>query len=326
MAKRPKQFRRICMVSSAVFNAASGVYGWMALLGAALGLAVDLTEYNKSNIDEFNSAVDDALELTRKTSSSNTKRKILDELYEMEVEPDTLGELIKKTDAYRTQYCKEAEVKEINNVFESFFRDEISKRPQLSNLFILSTGFATLEKLKSINDILIKDEEKLDNIQNEVVETNKVLAEIKNSFLECVNSISFILVAMAVFLGINIFTGYAYDRMMIEIAPICYGISEFFVFFLKKNGFITLSHSMTDRWGIRGRIEEIYRKINNVYLKIITEFVIPISITVACFWIILLSIRIDKEILLFATFSLICGNVVSIWLKNTKSDRMKYEG
>lgn len=44
MVEHPKVFRRIYMVSSAVFSAASGVYGWAAPLGAALGLAANLTE------------------------------------------------------------------------------------------------------------------------------------------------------------------------------------------------------------------------------------------------------------------------------------------
>ena len=47
MKKQPKNIRRICMVSSAAFSAASGIYGWAAPIGAALGLAVNMTESEK---------------------------------------------------------------------------------------------------------------------------------------------------------------------------------------------------------------------------------------------------------------------------------------
>ncbi|MEH2943452.1 hypothetical protein VSQ32_11405 [Lachnospiraceae bacterium KK002] len=49
MIEHPKQLRKIYMVSSAVFSAASGAYGWLAPFGAALGLAVNLTEDSKES-------------------------------------------------------------------------------------------------------------------------------------------------------------------------------------------------------------------------------------------------------------------------------------
>lgn len=35
-----KRIRKICMVSSAAFSVASGCYGWLAPVGAALGFTV----------------------------------------------------------------------------------------------------------------------------------------------------------------------------------------------------------------------------------------------------------------------------------------------
>ena len=92
MFEHPKQLRKIYMVSSAVFSAASGAYGWLAPFGAALGLAVNLTEDSKeSNIEEFEKAVETTLERTKERMSSDAKQKILDELCEMEVDPDSLS-------------------------------------------------------------------------------------------------------------------------------------------------------------------------------------------------------------------------------------------
>lgn len=180
MIENSKRLRRIYMVSSAVFSAASGVYGWLAPFGAALGLAVNITEDSKaSNIEKFEDTVDVALERTRKNILSDAKRKILEELCKMEVEPDSLSELIKKTETYQSHYCTESDVKDILNIFEMFFRDEIAKNSHLSNLYILSTGAVTLEKLKLMNDILIQDDRKLDEIHHEVLGINKKIIEVK---------------------------------------------------------------------------------------------------------------------------------------------------
>ena len=84
MIEHPKKLRKIYMVSSAVFSAASGAYGWLAPFGAALGLAVNITEDSKeSNIEEFDDAVETALERTRESISSSAKHKILEELCEI---------------------------------------------------------------------------------------------------------------------------------------------------------------------------------------------------------------------------------------------------
>jgi len=42
---------------------------------------------------------------------------------------------------------------------------------------------------------------------------------------ECLNSIAFILVSMAGFLGFSFLREISYDKTMVVLAPICYGIS-----------------------------------------------------------------------------------------------------
>ncbi|MDE5802329.1 MAG: hypothetical protein K2I22_05355 [Lachnospiraceae bacterium] len=325
--EQPKEIRRICMVSSAVFSAASCIYGWTAPIGAALGLAASLTEDIKiENKEEFSKVVERALQRTKTSLHFDYKKAILDELCTMEIEPDTLSELIKRTETYQKTYCTQKDIKEIISVFEMNFRDEIANNSHLSNLYILSSGFMTLEKLELINSILIKDEEKIDKIHVEVSGINKMLIDIENGFNEFINGLSFVLIAMAVFLGINIFTEYTYDQMMIGTALACYGISEFLVYFLNKSGYVMSLHCMVDRIHITHRKQGMHvinriHKVYNVCCNIITIFIIPILITVACFLIIFLNMGIDKGILLSASLNLICGNSVSILIKNLLSNK-----
>ncbi|MBD5544594.1 MAG: hypothetical protein HDR01_10250 [Lachnospiraceae bacterium] len=318
MTEHPKEIRRIYMVSSAVFSAASCVYGWAAPLGAALGLAVNLTEDAKqSDKEEFDFVVEAALRRTRQSISSSAKQNILEELCQMEVEPDSLSELIKKTEAYQTHYCTGADAKEILNMFEMFFRDEIAKNPHLSNLYVLSTGFVTLEKLELMNKILIKDDKKLDKIQQDVSDINRKLVEAKKTCVRCLNSIAFILVAMAVFLGIGIFSSHTYDKMIIWIAPVCYGISDFLIFFLGKEGYVFMS--------MREGILRYNLKISERRWKMIATFIIPTFLTVGCFWIILCAVDMRSDRLIIPTLGLILGNVVSIMLKGARFEEREIE-
>lgn len=307
MIGQPKMIRRIYMISSAVFSAASCVYGWAAPLGAALGLAVNLTEDNKeSNINEFAMAIDCALDRTYNSITSDTKRKIIEELRQIEVEPDSLNELIKKTEAYQYKYCTEADVKEILSIFDVFFRDEISKRPYLSNLYILSTGFVTIEKLKQINDIIVSDEKKLGNIEEKVSGINKMLIEAKKIYADCMNGIVYILVSLAIFLGLNIFLFPSYHRVEVLVAPICYSISAFLVYYVKNERSVFLSMNLLNRFEL---------EIGEVIYKLIGNFFIPIILTVSCFWMILWVLNIKDNNLFYSTTGLVIGNIISILIK-----------
>lgn len=304
MIKHPKNFRRIYMVSSAVFSATSCVFGWATPLGAALGLAVNLTEDYEEIGEQLEEAVNCALQRTYESVTSDTKKKILDDLFEMEVMPDNLSELIKKTETYQTRYCTETDVKEILNIFELFFRDEIAKRHHLSNLYVLSTGSVTIEKLKQINDIIVNDEKKLDDIVKEVSGFSKVIKNAEKICINCLNSIAFIMISMAIFLGIAIFSKHHYDRMVVLIAFICYTISDFLIFFLRKRQDILIP------------IYEKLKKIDKVCYKITGEVIIPAILTVSCFWIIIFATDIIDNNFGLTTCALIIGKIISLLLEN----------
>ncbi|MBD5145459.1 MAG: hypothetical protein HDT21_06045 [Ruminococcus sp.] len=315
MLKQPKEIRRIYMVSSAAFSTASCVYGWAAPLGAMLGLVVNLTEDSKNdNIKDFSNAVETALERTKRSMSSESKQRILEELCEIEIEPDTLRELIKETESYRKYYCTENDAQEIINVFEMHFREEIAKSPQLSNLYILSTGVVTLDKLKIIVDGLEESNKKLDEIQSEVSGIRKMLEKAKIVCIECLNSIAFILVSMSVFAGFCIFSDYPYDKTLVLIAPFCYGISDFLIFFLNKK--MCINKEM--RINLLNRnitIPYFSAKYNKIW-RIIVSPMISIVLTVSCFWLMILVLNINRDISFFPTYGLIVGNVISIIFKN----------
>lgn len=307
--KKTKTIRKIALVSSAAFSAASCVYGWTAPLGAMLGLAVSLTEDSKNdNIKEFSNVVEAALERTKKSMTSESTQSILKELSEIEIEPDILKELIMQTESYREYYCTEKNAQEIINVFEMYFRDEIAKSPHLSNLYVLSTGVVTLDKLKIIVDSLEKSNKKLDEIQSEVSGIRKMLDKTKIICIKCLNSIAFILVSMAVFLGYSFLVDYPYDITIILIAPICYGISDFLMFFLNKDMHIKLFDRTIE-------IPYFVTKHGKIW-RIIVSPMLSIILTVSCFWLIIFVSNINKDVSLFPTHGLIIGKIISIILKN----------
>lgn len=310
--------RKICMVSAAAFSAASGIYEWTAPIGTALGLVVDLTEdEKKDNQIEFESAVETALERTSLVIHSESKKRILDELVQMELEIDSLNEIIKKTEAYRKYYCTASDAKEIIEIFEMFLRDEISKRHTLSNLYILSTGLMSLENLKKINDILYANEEKIDSVSNKVSKIEKIISDAQNVCTRCFSSLAFILIGMAVFLGVGIFVYPNCDRDLVFCVPICYGITEFLMWSLSMNQSIVKS------------IDEVMMKRPYLHVDIrikfvIFTFVMPILMTLSCFWMILKVTDIGSGVsVLGPTLGVVLGNFVSIGLK-TLVNKIEY--
>ena len=132
--------------------------------------------------------------------------------------------------------------------------------------------------------------------------------------MRCLNGVAFILIAMAVFLGTGIFLLHTYDRMMATIAPICYGVSEFLVSFLGREGYVFLSMR-------EGITRMCHLKIGEKVWKIIVTFIVPIILTVSCFWIIYCAIDIRDENLLISTIGLVGGNIVSTLLKEGKFEQ-----
>lgn len=313
MLEQPKEIRKIYMVSSAAFGMASVIYGWMTPISAALGLAANITtdKITSNVINELEEAVIAALKSTENSIPSISQKEIIKELIDIKVQPDSLSELIKKTEAYQSQFCTDLDTREIINLFEIYFRYEISERPNLSSLYILSTGLASLDKLNNVNEILISNDRKLDEIKNGISDIRKGMSDVRKVCLKLLSGFSFVLVAMAIFLGSGIFSFHTYDRVMLIIAPVCYGISEFLIFCLNKEGYIYES--------IRKGMRYDYIVSENVQKKVIT-FIMPIILTVALFLIIYcaIDIEIQNESLLFTTMSLVLGNIVSILLKEAR--------
>lgn len=324
--EQPKELRRIYMASSALFSMAACTYGWLAPIGIVFGLVADMTEDKKdSNAKQLEDAVEKALERTRKSTVTDSQRSILDELSKIDAEPESLNKRIKKTEAYQTKYCTESDVKQIVKMFEQSFIDEISQSPSLSSLYVISTNIATLEKIKQINDILIKDDKKLDSIQNDVSAIKNTSTRMWDILVRFLNSVAFILIAMAIFLGIDIFSPFSYDKEVIKIAPICYAVSEFFIFFLSEQGYIFKSIFGEMKGEYYKSNSKNLKKLKDNYWKAFTSFIIPAFIALSCFWIINYAADIVEYNLIITSFGLATGSIISRLLKETQFEQRNIE-
>ena len=95
------------------------------------------------------------------------------------------------------------------------------------------------------------------------------------------------------------------------VAPICYGISDFLMFFLSKGGYAFVS--------LRDGFLKSNMRTDGKVSKIIVTVTMPVLLTVSCFWIILWSIGVNGTELVFPTLYLIFGQVVSVILKEARS-------
>lgn len=322
-----KNVRKICMVSSAVFGMSSIIYGWTGILGAGLGLVADLTDDAKmSQTEQFDIAVERAMKRTRESLTSDSNIKIIDELFSDVIVPDNLQTLIEQTETYRTRFCTKANTREIINNFELHFREEISKSDTLSNLYILSTGLVSLEKLKQISEVLQTDGKKLENIDNKITDVNNNITWLTSFVRQLTNlgkqfmyEIAYILVAMAVFLIFGALGFFAYDRSSLYIVPICYGISCFLSYFVKEKW----SHSFYLSKSYSDSDEYINKKVHTIINYILSSFFIPLLITLACFGIIYLAIDTTAEDLYTGSVvGLLLGNLFSICLKEANRPKV----
>lgn len=176
-----KNFKTICLVSSAAFSAASCVWPWTAPIGATLGLYASINTTDRPKLEEeFTSAVDTALKRTKNSLTTVDSKNIIDELSSDIVRPDNLDDLISETETFRRQYCTTIDKKRIVDIFEMHFREEVCRCDTLSNYYLLAAGTVTLETIKSVNDALTKQDKKLSAIKQGVDKinhnTNQILA------------------------------------------------------------------------------------------------------------------------------------------------------
>lgn len=222
------KFQKICLVSSAAFNAASCVWSWTAPIGAALGLYASIdTEHRPELESEFRNAVDIALEKTKNDLTTIDSIKIINELSSSVVRPDNLDELISKTETYRSQYCTVREKKRIVEIFDGHFKEELCKCESLSNYYLLTAGAVTLKKIKYMNEVLVNQRKKLSDIERNINEINHKTTKILTAFRTLLNECGFVLIAVAgcLFMGLHnkVNTPFFYIHVIV-----CYMVSSLF--------------------------------------------------------------------------------------------------
>lgn len=303
-----KRIRKICMVSSAAFSAASGCYGWLAPVGAALGFAVDISKEKVSTHEEFDEAVMAALNRTEEKLGS--KGRIIEELGEWEWVSEPLDKLIEKTDYFQSQYCTNADTREIVEIFEKYFKEEIINRPSLSNLYMLSMESAALEKLEKIKlivNILGENRIKLEDIQKELRNTDKKITLMHQIYMKYIRSIVFIIVAMVIFWGRGLLLNHTYDRMMIVIVPFCYIIAESIIFILSIDGNVIISGYKY----IKNRDKYHNSKI---LMNGFVTYVIHMISSMFFFSLFYFTLNIDDNFM-FSALSLALGSFASVFLR-----------
>lgn len=193
-----KNIKKICLVSSAAFSAATCVWPWTAPIASVLGLYTSIDTGKRPELEtEFKNVVKASLEKTRNDLTTKDSIKIIDELSSDVVRPDNLDKLISETNTYRSQYCTELDRKRIIDIFDVYFKEELCKSGALSNYYTLTAGAVTLESIKCANEALLKQGEKLSDIQHNVKEINAKVTKALSICRTLLNECGFILIAVA---------------------------------------------------------------------------------------------------------------------------------
>lgn len=96
------RIKKIFLASASAFCLGTIVYNWMNPISTVLGYAASWPEKeNWSLKEELDVAIEEALLRTEEKLSSDSNRKIVQELKQMVDKPDSLEELIKETEAYQ---------------------------------------------------------------------------------------------------------------------------------------------------------------------------------------------------------------------------------
>lgn len=240
-AKFKKGLRAICYVSEAALSVATNVFQWIVPAASIFGVPMKYIEdaCKKTDLEEeYVDAIDRALDATYKTfRNSNSKLQILEELSNYTPEMDQgLGDVIKRTEAYRTTYSTQIDVKEIVIEFERHFKREIAEHPILCNYFIYGITNDTLDLLKKAFILIESDSKKIDSIYhsvNDIKEDTQKLTRNLDTLKRVVVSgtvmFAFFIIASAV---LNFH--YGFSTLLITYAAIIF--SEWLVAFLPIKG------------------------------------------------------------------------------------------
>ena len=193
-----KGFKKICLVSSAAFSAASCVWPWTAPIGAGLGLYASIDSEERVELElEFADAVAAALHKTEENLTTVDSKEIIKELSSDIVRPDNLDDLISNTETYRRQYCTALDRKRIVDMFDVYFKEEVCRCEALSNYYLLASGTITLEAIKSVSNALAQQDKKLSFIEQRVVEYNSKAEKIFYIFRVLFSECGFVLISVA---------------------------------------------------------------------------------------------------------------------------------
>lgn len=91
----------------------------------------------------------------------------------------------------------ELDRKRIIDIFDVYFKEELCKSGALSNYYTLTAGAVTLESIKCANEALLKQGEKLSDIQHNVKEINAKVTKALSICRTLLNECGFILIAVA---------------------------------------------------------------------------------------------------------------------------------
>lgn len=126
MTKRDvKRIEKICLISSAVFNALTVVNCWAVLPGVTIGLIPNLFgrhfyHYHYHLKEELETAIEKAIERTKEyLHSDESVECMLNDLLEKKCEISSLDDLIKQAELCRQEYSDRISANEIIVFFES---------------------------------------------------------------------------------------------------------------------------------------------------------------------------------------------------------------
>ncbi len=308
-----KKIRKVCLISKSLFAITAKAYGWTEPLGAMFGMISDITEDKPESLQkEMETATNQALELLYKNAPSNTYKKIAKELMAYMPNPDNIDEMMTKAMEYQEEYYTDNDKKNVMALFDRYFSMAASGMEQLSRYYTLSTGAITKDNVLKVYKLLQEDDEKLDNIQNDVTEIKgmgtKAFECIMNSARLLSNTVSVVLASMAVFLFLGTALFRNYNRDMMWFVLLGYGAAEVLMYFWDNEKItffsrITLMRSMEKekRW--------------TEALRTVLLYILPIISVIVVFW---LTYGMGSETMGITSFELAAGSFAGIIFRETK--------
>ena len=309
-----KKIRKVFMASESVFSLAAITYGWMAPLGTLFGVINDLTIDKPDSLrQEMDEAALEALEMICKTTSSDSYKRIAEELKVVVPNPDSIEEFIEQTQTFQTEYNTNNDKLAIIKMFDANFAVTASKKEHLSHFYLLTTGVITGNQVYKIYSLLQDDDKKLDHIQADVSEIKGVGHRIKEFITISMNGLINVLVSMAVFLLVS-FAIFPYrSKDMVSVAFWSYAISETLMFFWREERYMQMMK--------RGKMVGLLESTNMYFRKWdkVLHYILPVILTISSFWLIYgTGDRMDIETTVALSGVLALGAIISILLKTTK--------